>query len=314
MEEASHWLATHWEAWRMANFLSIVCILAIAFLLTRLLKSIERRMAAHVSFQGRSTTLREKQIKTMLSLVRSTGTVIIVVFAVLTVLPELGISVEPLTVVAGFASIAVGFGAQNLVRDWIAGALIVYEDQFVVGETVQIGDTTGRVEELTLRQTVLRDLQGARVHIPNGEIRKLANLSRDFSQIFLDVQIPAHEAGDRALAALDRVAAEFRADAAWAPALVDGPRVLGYESLSPAGATVRVQVRTVPLRQNDVARELRRRIVARFAQDGVGISSEHRVVLVSSSALPGAAAADPVQPDSASGPPEAGRAQGAGTN
>ena len=283
----------------MANFVHILCILVIAFLLTRLLKSIEHRMAAQASAQGRSTTLREKQLKTMMSLVRSTGTVIIVVFAVLTALPELGISVEPLTVVAGLASVAIGFGAQNLVRDWIAGALIVYEDQFVVGETVQIGDTTGRVEELTLRQTVLRDAQGARVHIPNGEIRKLANLSRDFSQIFLDVHIPAHEAGDRALAALDRVAAEFRADAAWAPALIDGPRVLGYETLAPAGATVRVQVRTVPLRQNEVARELRRRIVARFAQEGVGIASEHRVVLVASGALPGAPPVEQEQAGSA---------------
>jgi small conductance mechanosensitive channel len=152
---------------------------------------------------------------------------------------------------------------------WYAGALIVLEDQFAVGETIQVGDASGRVEEFTLRQTVLRDAQGARVHIPNGEIRKLANLSRDFSQIFLDVQIPAGAPGDCALTALDRVAAELRADAAWSPALVDGPRV---------------QVRTVPLRQNEVARELRRRIVARFAQEGVEFASEQRIVLVNAPA------------------------------
>ena len=286
MTDASHWLSTHWDEWRMANVVHLVWILIIAFLLTRLLKAMETRMAARASAMGRATTLRQQQLKTLLGLVRSTGTVIVLVFAILTALPELGISIAPLTVVAGFASLAVGFGAQNLVRDWITGALIVFEDQFIVGETVQIGDTIGRVEELTLRQTVLRDLQGARVHIPNGEIRKLANLSRDFSQIFLDVQIPAHESGDRALAVLDRVAAEFRADAAWAPALVDGPRVLGFESLAPTGATVRVQVRTVPLRHNEVARELRRRIVARFAQDGVTFAAEHRVVLVSPEGLP----------------------------
>lgn len=284
----SQWFSGHWETWRLANVIHLLWILLIAFVLSRLLKSLESRMAARASAQGRSSSLRQQQLKTLLGLLRSTGIVLIVAFAVLTALPELGVSVAPLTVAAGFASVAVGFGAQNLVRDWISGALIVFEDQFAVGETVQIGDTTGRVEELTLRQTVLRDSQGARVHIPNGEIRRLANLSRDFSQMFLDVQIPPGPAGDRALAALDRVAAEFRAEAAWSPALVDGPRVLGIEMLAPSGPTVRVQVRTVPLRQNEVARELRRRIVARFAQDGVEFSSEQRVVLVKAapSAIP----------------------------
>ena len=287
--DVSQWFSAHWENWRIANVVHLLWILLLAFLLTRLLTSLEARIVAHASAQGRASSLRQQQLKTLLSLLRSTGTVLIVAFAVLTALPELGISVAPLTVAAGLASIAVGFGAQNLVRDWIGGALIVLEDQFVVGETVQIGDTTGRVEELTLRQTVLRDAQGARVHIPNGEIRKLANLSRDFSQLFLDVQIPPGEAGERALSALDRVSAEFRSDAAWSPALVDGPRVLGIETLAPAGPTVRVQVRTVPLRQNEVARELRRRILARFAHEGVEFSSEQRIVLVNEAAQPAAA-------------------------
>lgn len=284
--DVSQWFSAHWEDWRIANFIHLLWIVLLAFVFARLLKSLEARIAARAAAQGRLSSQRQQQLKTLLGVVSSTGTAIIVVFAILTALPELGISVAPLTVAAGLASVAVGFGAQNLVRDWITGALIVLEDQFVVGETVQIGDTTGRVEELTLRQTVLRDTNGARVHIPNGEIRKLANLSRDFSQIFLDVQIPAGGPGDRALAALDRVAAEFRADAAWSPALVDGPRVLGIEIFTPAGSTVRIQVRTVPLRQNEVARELRRRIVARFRQDGVDFASEQRVVLVNAAAAP----------------------------
>ncbi len=292
--DLSQWLSGHWEAWRFANVIHLLWILVIAFVLSRLLKVLESRMAASAAAQGRSSSLRQQQLKTLLGIVRGTGTVLIVAFAVLTALPELGVSVAPLTVAAGFASVAIGFGAQNLVRDWISGALIVLEDQFAVGETVQIGDATGRVEELTLRQTVLRDAQGARVHIPNGEIRRVANLSRDFSQIFLDVQIPAGPAGDRAHTALDRVASEFRADAAWSPALVDGPRVLGIESLAPSGSTVRMQVRTVPLRQNEVARELRRRIVARFAQDGVEFSSEQRIVLVNGTT---AAVPQPVEPE-----------------
>lgn len=296
--DISHWFSSHWENWRIANLIHLFWILVLTVVLIRLLKSLEARVVARAAAQGRATSLRQQQLKTLFGLVSSTGTALVVAFAILTALPELGISVEPLTVAAGLVSVAVGFGAQNLVRDWIGGALIVLEDQFVVGETIQVGDAIGRVEELTLRQTVLRDLTGARVHIPNGEIRRLANLSRDFSQIFLDVQIPAGAPGDRALAAIDRVAAEFRADAAWSPALVDGPRVLGIEVLAPSGSSVRVQVRTVPLRQNEVARELRRRILARFAQDGVDYTAQQRVVLVNPASAP---VPEPAAPEEHSG-------------
>ena len=295
----TQWFSGHWEVWRFASVIHLLWILVIALVLSRILKSFEARLAASASAHGRSSSLRQQQLKTLLGVLRGTGLVLIVAFAVLTALPELGVSIAPLTVAAGFASVAVGFGAQNLVRDWISGALILFEDQFAVGETVQIGDSTGRVEELTLRHTVLRDAQGARVHIPNGEIRRVANLSRDFSQMFLDVQIPAGAAGERALAALDRVAAEFRADAAWSPALVDGPRVLGIETLAPSGSTVRLQVRTVPLRQYDVARELRRRILARFAQEGVDFSSEQRVVIVNAAPAAVPLPAEPEETDSA---------------
>ena len=302
------WISAHWDALRLPNLVHLAWILVLAFALARLLRTLEARVVARATAEGRATSLRRQQVQTLAALLRSTGTALIAAFAILTALPELGVSVAPLTVAAGLGSVAVGFGAQNLVRDWINGVLIVLEDQFVVGETVQIGDTIGRVEELTLRGTVVRDAQGARVHIPNGEIHKVANLSRDYSQIFLDVQIPPGESGERAVAALDRVAAELRGDAAWSPALVDGPRVLGIEVLAPAGATVRVQVRTVPLRQYEVARELRRRIVARFAQEGVDFSSEQRVVLVNPAETAPAAAAAPADEETGSA------AAGAGSN
>jgi len=280
MTDFTNWISNHWDNLRISSLIHLVWIFALAYVFSRVLRLLERRFVARWAAEGRVTSMRRLQVQTLMGFLRSVGTMLILAFAVLTALPELGISVAPLTVVAGLGGVALGFGAQNLVRDWINGILIVLEDQYVVGETVQIGDTTGRVEEVTLRQTVLRDANGARVYIPNGEIRRVANMSRDFSQIFLDVQVPTGSLGDRAIAALDRVAAELRADAAWAPALVDGPRVLGIESLTPSGATVRLQLRTAPQRQYDVARELRRRIVARFAQDGVDFETEHRVVLV----------------------------------
>ena len=280
IEEALAHLRAQLGSWPLLNVIHLAWILLLAFLLIRALRAVADRVVARAMAEGRQASLRDKQLHTLAGLLKSTGTTLIVAFAVLTALPELGISVAPLTVAAGLASVAVGFGAQNLVRDWINGVMIALEDQFVVGETVQIGDTTGRVEELSLRRTVLRDPKGALVHIPNGEIRRVANLSRDYSQVFLDVLFPAGDSGERAIALLDRVAADFRADAGWAPALVDGPRVMGIEALSPSGTTVRLQVRTVPLRYPEVARELRRRILARFAQEGIDFSTVQRVVMV----------------------------------
>jgi small conductance mechanosensitive channel len=148
----------------------------------------------------------------------------------------------------------------------------------------------GRVEHLTLRRTVVRDFQGAVVSVPNGDISQVANLSRDWGQVFVDISIPPEASSDAALAALERVCAELRADASWSPVLVDGPRALGVESLGPAGATLRLQLRTVPGRQDDAARELRRRIQNRFDQDHIRWGGVQRVEIVGSEALQGFAA------------------------
>ena len=200
-------------------------------------------------------------------------------------MPEFGFNVTPIAAAAGLASLAFGFGAQHLVRDIINGFFIVIEDQFVVGESVRIGAVIGRVEHLTLRRTVVRDIQGAVVTIPNGEVTQVANLSRDWGQVFVDISIPQEASSDAALAALERVCAELRTDASWSPVLVDGPRALGVETFGPAGATLRLQLRTVPGRQDDAARELRRRIQNRFEQEHIRWGGVQRVEIVGSEAV-----------------------------
>ena len=136
------------------------------------------------------------------------------------------------------AVLTLGFGAQSLVKDLINGFFIIFEDQFVVGDLIHANGETGRVEHLTLRRTVLRNVSGAIVTVPNGLIGQLSNLNRDWSQTFVDVTIPAEEMVGRALATLEKIAGDFRNDAEWSPALVDGPRVLGIESLSLDGTTL----------------------------------------------------------------------------
>ncbi len=132
---------------------------------------------------------------------------------------------------------------------------------------------------------MVRDFQGAVVTIPNGEVTQVANLSRDWGQMFVDVSIPPDVSSDVALAALERVCAELRADGSWSPVLVDGPRALGVESLGAAGATLRLQLRTAPGRQDDAARELRRRIQMRFEQEHIRWGGVQRVEVVGAEAL-----------------------------
>ncbi len=254
--------------------LRIAGILVLALVASRLLRTITNHLIERAAAPTRVALLREQQTRTMAGILYSTGTAILATLALLMVLGELGMNLVPVLTAAGLASVALGLGAQHLVRDLINGFFIVFEDQFVIGDMVRLGDTVGRVEQFTLRRTVLRDTQGALLSIPNGEIRQVANLSRDWSQQFVDVLVPAEVEVDRALGLLEAVATELRTDQDWVAALLDGPRVLGVESIVPAGVTLRLQVRTIAGRQHDVARELRRRIKARFESEQLPLGTE----------------------------------------
>jgi small-conductance mechanosensitive channel len=257
--------------------LRIAAIIGVAIILTRLLKALTSRLVQISKAHTRIGQMREQQTRTMASLLYSVCVTIIVAGAILTALPEFGFNVTPVEAAAAVASLAFGFGAQSLVKDLINGFFIVFEDQFVIGDLIQVNGETGRVEYLTLRRTVLRNVNGAIVTIPNGLLGQLANLSRDWSQTFVDVCVPSDELVGRALTTLDQIAGDFRADAAWSPALVDGPRVLGVESLTLDGTVVRLQVRTILNRKDEVARELRRRIKLGFEQSHIPLDRTHKV-------------------------------------
>ncbi|HVA94269.1 MAG TPA: mechanosensitive ion channel family protein [Candidatus Dormibacteraeota bacterium] len=271
-----------WTDFAIGHTIRLASILLIALILNRLLRSVTRRLIPKPGTEGlgRFARLREQHVKTLAGLLYSAGTAIILTGAILTALPEFGFNITPIAAVAGLASLAFGFGAQHLVRDLINGFFVIVEDQYIVGETVRIGTVVGRVEHLTLRRTVVRDAQGAVVTIPNGEVAQVANLSRDWGQVFVDVAIAREGSCDAALAALERVSNELRSDSTWSPVLVEGPRVLGIESFGPAGATLRLQLRTVTGRQDDAARELRRRIQNRFEQDGIEWGGVQRVEIM----------------------------------
>jgi len=264
----------------------VLAILLIAFILVRMLKALTTRLVQIAKGQTRAALLREQQTRTMAGIVYSVGAALIVAIAVLTALPEFGFDVTPFEAAAAVGSVALGFGAQNLVKDIINGFFIVIEDQFVVGDLIQLNGETGRVEYLTLRRTVVRNISGAIVTIPNSLVGQVANLSRDWSQTFVDVTVPSDEMVGRALATLEKICGDFRNDANWSQAVVDGPRVLGVESLALDGTVLRLQVRTVLNRKDDVARELRRRIKIAFEESSIPLTHTHQLVVKEAVASP----------------------------
>lgn len=259
--------------------LRVLAILLFAFIFIRILKALTSKLVQIASAPTRAAQMREKQTRTLASVLYSLGVVLILSVAALMCLRAIGFPVTEVEVVGGLASVAIGLGAQSLIKDLINGFFIVFEDQFVVGDIVQLNGEIGRVEHFTLRRTLLRNTPGALVTIPNSLIGQVNNLSRDWSQAFVDVTVPSDESVGRALAMLEKIAGDFRQDADWSPALVDGPRVLGVESLSLDGTTLRLQIRTVLNRKDDVARELRRRIKIAFEQSRIPLSHTHNVQL-----------------------------------
>src|SRR5438128_6165263 len=272
-----------WFDLALSNAVPLLGILVIALVLNRVLRAVTNLLIKPAASQSRQAQLREQQTRTLAGVLYGAGSKVVWVVALLTALDKVGINPTPALTLAGLASVAVGFGAQNLVRDVIIGFYIVLEDQYTVGDTIQFGDATGRVEHLTLRRTVLRDARGALVTIANGDIRTVANLSRDWSQTFVDVALAPEIALDKPLAALEAASAELRADAAWSQALVDGPRILGVQSLGRSATLARPQARTAPTRQDEVARELRRRIHVELQKRGIPLASVQRIELAGAS-------------------------------
>jgi small-conductance mechanosensitive channel len=211
---------------------------------------------------------RAKRVRTIQHLVTRVGTVVIVVLALLTLLSQFGVDIGPAVAGLGVAGLALGLGAQALVRDWLAGIFILAENQFSRGDHVQIAGVRGVVEELGLRRTVLRDLDGAVHTVPNGQIAVASNLTRLWSSVNLDLEVAHGTDLDAVSERLDRVGAELAADPEWRGRVIEPPRAERVEAIAPGGVTLKVLGRVRAGEQWAVTGELRRRIVAAFANAG----------------------------------------------
>jgi small conductance mechanosensitive channel len=215
-----------------------------------------------------------QRAETIGALLASATSFAVWVLAGLTALGTVGVNLGPLIAGAGIVGVAVGFGSQNLVRDVVSGIFMLLEDQYGVGDVIDAGAASGTVEGVGLRTTRLRDEAGTLWHLPNGEIRRVGNRSQGWSRALVDVEVAYSADLEDATATIRRVADELWHDDAWAPLLLGEPEVWGVEELGLSGVRVRLVVKTRPLEQWKVARELRGRIKAGFDREGIGVPAQ----------------------------------------
>jgi small conductance mechanosensitive channel len=258
----------------------IVGVFIIAFILTRLLKAVSRRLTRFSKSQGLPSTMRAQQLRTLSSVIYSIGLFIIVFVAALQVLPLLGINMGPLLASAGIAGVAVGFGAQTLVHDFINGFFILVENQYDIGDIIKIAGVQGTVELMTLRRTVLRDADGTVHNVPSSQITVVSNLTRDWTQLALHVSVAYDTDSDLVIKSLQEVGAEFAADPAFADKIVAQPEVPGIEKVTGDEVDYLMLVKTRPGQQDSVRRELRRRIKSCFEKNKIQPGNPNRVFVL----------------------------------
>lgn len=231
-----------------------------------------RRAAAVLAETGALAGERRAQrLSTLASVGRSVVSIVVFFVAALMVLTQLGIDITPVLASAGVLGVALGFGAQNLVKDFLSGAALILEDQLGVGDVVDVGPVIGVVEGVGLRCTQVRDVTGALWYCRNGEILRVANRSRGFSRAILDVEVAPDTDLDRATGVLVDAAVAMQAESPWDELIMDPPTSWGIESISGDRAVVRIVVTTMPGRRDDVARELRRRFVPALHDAGIAV-------------------------------------------
>jgi small conductance mechanosensitive channel len=269
------------SSWTFTSGLRVVLVLIIAYALVRTVGLIVRRFEHELN---RGTTLdaleRAKRARTLGSVINKVAAVLIVGIATLMVLNELHVNISPVLTGAGIVGLAVGFGAQTLVRDVISGFFLILEDQVRVGDVAAINGTGGLVEELNLRTIVLRDVEGT-VHVfPNGSITTLANRSKDFSYYVIDLPLAYREDPDRAAALVRKIGDELKADPAFGPSILEPLEVMGVDAFVEKAVVLKVRIKTVPLKQWEVGRELRRRLKKAFDDGGIVLAYPERVVTI----------------------------------
>lgn len=282
MEQIGDWFdVVRWELLLTAG-LRVLLILVLAWvgvaLAGLLTRRLERRMLKIAEHRPDGAAEARKRATTLAKLVGQGVFILIWTVAGLMVLQELGVSVGPLLASAGIVGLAIGFGAQNLVRDIISGFFLILENQVRVGDVAIVNGTAGAVEEINFRTLILRDLRGA-VHIfPNGSITTLTNMTKGWSAYVFEIPVAFSEDTDRVIRLIRQVAEDLRADSYFGEAMTAEGEILGVDAIADSSLLIKGRLRTVPGRQWETGREFLRRLKQRFDAEGVKLPYPHRAI------------------------------------
>lgn len=267
--------------WLFASGLRIVAIVIVAWLVLRVALLATGRLSRELSGgEGLDVLERTKRAQTLGRLVHNVLAVLISSIAVLMVLRELGVDVLPMLTGAGIVGVALGFGAQWLVRDVIAGFYLILDNYVRVGDVAAINGVGGVVEAINLRTIVLRDAEGT-VHVfQNGAINTLSNRTKDFSYYVIDLNVAYGQDSDRVVALIRRVGEELRADAAYQGSILEPIEIWGVDAFLDTKITIKLRIKTLPQKQWEVGRELRRRLLQAFQREGVSLAAPTLHVVV----------------------------------
>lgn len=272
------------------TMLQIVLILAITWAVlgvVRLaLRRLEQRLLHRGQAEGEIPTESAKRVETLTRLLRQGVVIVVWVIAGLVVLRELGIDIGPILASAGVVGLAVGFGAQNLVRDVISGFFIIMENQVRVGDVAVVNGTGGLVERINFRTIVLRDLSGV-VHVfPNGTITTLSNMTREWSAYVFDIGVAYKEDTDQVVEIIREVGNELKQDSYFGPSMVEDMEIFGLDNFADSAVVIKGRIKTKPIKQWEVGREFQRRLKKAFDAKGIEIPFPHRSIYFGEASKP----------------------------
>jgi small-conductance mechanosensitive channel len=261
------------SAWFQAHALRIVAIVAVAFLIQRLGVGFLTRVIRRAIKPGKnlSPDAEKRREDTLIRISTQTLRIFLVATVLLLVLAEFGANLLPVLTAAGIVGVALGLGGQYLIKDVLSGAFIILENQYRVGDVVRIGEVAGVVEDISLRSTVLRDLDGTVHHVSNGEIKTASNLTKNFSRVNLDVGVSYDADLEKVEEVINRTGKTLAEDPAWKDAVLSPPKFLFVDEFGDLAVKVKILGETKPLRQWDVAGELRKRIKIAFDREGIAM-------------------------------------------
>lgn len=249
----------------------IAGILIVAYVILRIIDSALLRLRLLIPSSDVLGVARvEQRTETLRLVIRSVSRAVLILLVVLTISAELGFNIGPVLASAGIVGLAVGFGAQSLVKDVISGFFILFEDHFGIGDVVKIGDFSGVVERMTLRATVLRNLEGQVYVVPNGNIQNVIVMTKEWARAVLDITVPHNQEVPRVFEVLQRIGVRLAND--WPDRVSEQPVILGIEKLDASGITIRSIVKTPPFKKDDVVREWRRLIKEEFDRAGIELA------------------------------------------